>query len=798
MPRSASPSKFASLGSLLLVSALIGLVSAFIIFPVFGGAGVVAKAAAASFDSLPTDLKTPPLPQRSTILAADGSILASFYSENRITVSLDEVPDSTRKAVVAIEDSRFYEHNGIDTRGIVRAFVRNQQSGQYSQGASTLTQQYVKRVLLEQAIKAGDLNAVTAATDKNKARKLREIRYALALEDRLSKDQILERYLNIAYFGAGAYGIGTAAQVYFGKPVSKLTLPESALLAGLLQSPSSYDPFHGKVVAATNRRDVVLARMADLKFITRAEADKAEREPLRLRRSVAPNGCLTSRFGHFCDYVRRFLLDDPGMGPTREARQARLFRGGLTIKTTIDPHLQRLADEAVSPSFPQGSKYVAGLAVVQPGTGRVKALALSRPFAADQNPYLTTSRLQTGSTAKAFVLTAALQKGLPLTLTIDSPHDYTSKVFTTYDKGVKGPYKLSNDSSGMYGPYDMRSGIAASVNTYYVQLEERVGVDNAARAAMLLGVHNPVDTSGTNKGHPEFEPFLKYPLGYGSFTLGVAGITPLDMANAYATLAAHGKRCATTPIEWVIDSSRHRLDIGARSCQQAIEPGVADAATEALSWAVHPKGPVTNGNTAGRADIGAQPVAGKTGTTQDIKEAWFVGYAPQLSGAAVVFDPKHQVTLPGGDRSNRISVMAWARFMKPALAGSPIVKFPPVQEKYLHGQSTTVPDVTGLSVSQATTRLAQAGFGVQVSSYQVNAAPTPAGLVGDSSPNSGTTTTQGSLVILYLSTGNYQPAPSPQPSPTPTAAPPPSPSASPRPKPSPSKKRCPPINPNCK
>ncbi len=797
------PSKFSSLGSLLLISALLGLVAAFIVFPVFGGVGLAAKAATSSFDSLPSDLRTPPLAQRSTVLAADGSFLASFYSENRIPVTLDQVPDSTRKAVVAIEDSRFYSHNGVDLRGIARALVRNQQTGQDSQGASTLTQQYVRRVLVEQALQANDRGAAAAAVDKNKARKVREIRYALALETKLTKDQILERYLNIAYFGAGAYGIGTAAQVYFGVPVSKLTLPQSAMLAGLLQSPSAYDPFR-HAGAATDRRSVVLARMAELKFVPAATATAAQRQPLHLHRSMVHNGCDTSPYGHFCDYVRRFLLSDPGLGATAEARRARLFRGGLTIRTTLDPRLQKLATAAVANAFPKGSRYVAGLAVVQPGTGQVKALALSRAFTADQNPYLTVSRFQTGSTAKAFVLTAALEKGLPLTLSINSPHDYISKVLIDYKKGRKVPYSLSNDSRGMYGFYDMRSAIAASVNTYYVQLEERVGVDNAARAALALGVSNPIDTSGTNTGHPEFEPYIKYPLGYGSFTLGAAGITPLDMANAYATLAAHGLRCSTTPIVSVTDSSGAKLDVGGRHCEQTIDAGVADAATEALSWAVHPKGPVTNGNTAGRADIGAQPVAGKTGTTQDIKEAWFVGYSPQLAGASVVFDPKHQVTLPGGDRSNRIAVLAWAAFMKPALASSRVVDFPQVLDKYLHGQSMAMPDVSGMTVAKATAILSQAGFGVQVSSYRVDAAPTSSGLVAYTSPSGGNNTTQGASVTIYVSNGNYPPVPAPAPAPAPVTPPPvtvvpstPPASTSPAPAPSPSKK-CKPTKPNCK
>ncbi|MDP9239203.1 MAG: transglycosylase domain-containing protein [Actinomycetota bacterium] len=759
------PSKLAAGGTLLLVAALLGIVSAFLIFPVFGGAGLAAKAAAATFDSLPTDLKTPPLPQRSTLQTYDGKYLASFYSENRITVTLREVPKVTQQAVIAIEDSRFYEHRGVDTRGILRALVRNQQAGGDVQGASTLTQQYVKRVLLEQAVEAGDKAAAQAAVDKNKGRKLREIRYALALEDKLSKDEILERYLNIAYFGAGAYGIGAAAYVYFHKSVNQLTLAESALLAGLLQSPSHYDPFFGKGEAAIDRRNTVLLRMAQLKVVPEADAEKAAREGLTLKRSTVPNGCAKSAYGIFCDYVRRFLLDDPAMGPTKEAREARLFKGGLIIKTTLDPRLQVLADAAARQTFKATDRYVGGLVVVQPGTGKVKAIGESRTFNLDQNPYMTHRQFQTGSTAKAFVAVAALQKGLPLTTVINAPHDYTSHIL--YNGSPGNPYSLSNDASGMHGDYDMRSGMAASVNTYFVQLAERAGIDNSVRAALAMGVSNPVVDQAT--GRKEFDSYIADPRGHGAFTLGAAGITPLDMANAYATLAAHGLHCTVSPIESVTDRSGKQIpNIGKPDCKRTIDAGVADAATEALSWVVHPKGHVTNGNTGGRANIGRQPVAGKTGTTQDIKEAWFVGYAPQLAVASVVFDPKHEHTLPNGDGSNRLSTTAFARFMKPALAGTNIIPFTPPSSKYLQEKYTDVPDVTNMSYSEAKARLAAAGFEVRVARPAVDAFPVPYGYVASQSPSG--KAVAGSVITLYISNG--QPPGTTPPRPKPNCRPP--------------------------
>ncbi|MEP6695833.1 MAG: penicillin-binding protein [Pseudonocardiales bacterium] len=758
------PSKLTAGGSLLLISALLGIVSAFLVFPVFGGAGLAAKAAAATFDSLPTDLKTPPLPQASTLQTADGKYVASFYSENRITVTLAQVPPNVRNAVIAIEDSRFYEHRGVDTRGIIRAFIRNQQAGGDVQGASTLTQQYVKRVLLEQAVQAGNKAAAVAAVDKNKGRKLREIRYALALEDRLSKDQILERYLNIAYFGAGAYGIGAAAYVYFHKAVSELTLSEGALLAGLLQSPSRYDPFVGTGAQAVARRNLVLARMAQLKLAPLAAAEKAAAEVLHLRRSSVPNGCAKSQYGLFCDYVRRFLLDDPTMGATKEAREARLFKGGLIIRTTLDPRLQILADAAARKTFSPTNRNVGGIVVVQPGTGRVKAIGESRTFNQDQNPYLTNRQFQTGSTAKAFVAVAALQQGMPLTTEIQSPHDYTSHVF--YDGSATNPYKVQNDARGMHGLYDMRSGMAASVNTYFVQLAERAGIDKAVNAAVAMGVSDPVIDSSTSPPTKEFDSYRNDPKGHGAFTLGAAGISPIDMANAYATLAAHGVHCTVSPILSVTDRSGHRLDVGKPACKRTIDPEVADAATEALSWVVTPKGPVINGNTGGGAAIGRQPVAGKTGTTQDIREAWFVGFSPQLAAAAVVFDPKHEIRLPGGDRSNRLSVREFRDFMRPALAGTPIVQFTPPSKKYVPEKLVDVPYVVNLPFGQARDILTGAGFQVQVATPAVAAFPVPYGYVASQSPSG--KAGPGSTITLFISNGQQAgttapPSPSPPP-----------------------------------
>ncbi len=739
------PSKILSFASLLLVSGLLGLVAAFVIFPVFGGAGMVAKSAVASFESLPEDLKTPPPPVRSRIVAADGSFIAYFYSENRIPVKLAAVPEITRKAVIAIEDSRFYEHKGVDVRGITRAFVRNQTDGEVVQGASTLTQQYVKRVLLQDAVEKGDKEAAKAAVDKNKDRKIREIRYALALEKKISKDEILERYVNIAYFGAGAYGIGSAAQVYFGKPVTRLTLAESALLAGLLQSPSRYDPKKNEGIDAVGRRNVVLSRMSDLGFVPAAEAERAALEPLKLSGRTIPNGCANSPYGHFCDFVRRYLLSSPAFGSSREARQDRLFKGGLTIKTTLVPRQQKVADAAVTAALPKGSRNVAGLAVVQPGSGRVYAIAQSRTFREDQNPYITERRFQPGSTAKAFVLAAAVAKGLPLTTSIHSPYKYRSPVF--YNGNRSTPYEPSNASRGMNGVYDMRSGFAGSINTYFVQLEERVGVDNAVRMALAMGLSNPVINTST--GRKQYDGHLSDPLGNGAFTLGGSEAIPLEMATAYATIAAGGVRCVANPIESATDALGKAINLGRRDCKRVLDAGAAAAVTEAMTWVVNPKGNVINGATGRRANIG-RPVAGKTGTTQETNESWFIGFTPQVSTASVIFDPKNQVTLSRRDSS--MAITTWATFMRTTLRGVKVMSFPPVPSKYLQETGVRVPDVTGQSVQEAAARLAAAGFSVRLFTQPISSS-VPAGRVAATSPRGGSRAAQGSAVTLLVSNG---------------------------------------------
>ena len=473
----------------LLLSLVLGAVLAGAALPVVAGGGLAVKDRLDDYLVLPTELEVPPLPQRSRMLAADGSLLAWLYLENRVYVDrLADVPQHVQRAVVAVEDSRFYDHRGVDVKGSVRAAVRNGVSGEVEQGGSTLTQQYVKNALLAGARTE---QARAAATEVSLERKLREARYALALEREISKDEILLRYLNIAYYGNGAHGLGTAADFYFTRSVRTLTLAQGALLAGIVQSPARLDPVDHPE-AALARRNVVLARMAEVGVLTEAERAAAAAEPLGLVLRDIRSGCeapgVPAPF--FCDYVRRALEDGPlgaTLGRTREERQQRLLGGGLTIHTTLDTAMQRHAQAVVAQQIPADdpSGVAATFTAVQPGSGQVKALVVNRRY--DQTGQAGSSKvnlaiggssgMQAGSTFKPFVLAAAVEQGMPLDTTVDAPATYTSTVFKNCAGGsCDEPYTVSNAGDSNAGRHDLVSATHGSVNTAYLQLLERTGV----------------------------------------------------------------------------------------------------------------------------------------------------------------------------------------------------------------------------------------------------------------------------------------------------------------------------------
>jgi membrane peptidoglycan carboxypeptidase len=784
----------------LLVSVVMGVLIAGLAFPIAGGLGLTAKAGADDFLALPVDLEAGPPSQRSKILASDGSLLATMYLQNRVNVSLSIVPLVTRQAIIAIEDSRFYAHHGVDYKGIIRAAVTNAGAGGVKQGASTLTQQYVKNALIESATdKAGQ----QAAKADSIERKLREARYAIALERKLSKDEILERYLNIAYFGHGVYGIGTAANYYFAKPVNKLNLAQSALLAGMVQNPNTYDPSSKEpsIRAVTKaRRDVVLRRMADLGFITDTQHAAAAKLGIFTALRPVGSGCEDPAVlaPYFCDYVRHVLEDTPAgavLGATRGERQRALLGGGLTIRTTLDPKVQTAAQTAVDEQVPRNdpSGAAAAINVVEPGTGNVRAMALDRHYSDAKGQGNTKVNLatggqfgyQAGSTFKAFVIAEALRQGIPVSLTLHAPQTYTSKVFKDYKDGRIGPYKISNAGDSEAGTFNLAQATALSVNTYFLQLEERTGVERPAALAESMGVHVVKDFVADQ------------PLGRGgSFVLGSYGVSPLAMAGAYATFAAHGLYCPPRVVTDIIGPDRKPRTVPAQDCKQVLEPGVADTVTSLLRGVIEGPNPARTG---GAAAIG-RPAAGKTGTVNESRAAWFVGYTPQLAASvwlgipnpkSGVPEPMKSVTI--NDRFYRqvyggsLPAPIWRQAMSAALDGVPVVDLSAADSTVAAGDRVPVPDVTGQPYEAAKQALADAGFGVRGAGF-VSAGPVPSGIVPYTSPRPGRLVTVGTTITVYVSNGRTPPPPSP----TPTAAPSPPPAppkaspptkASPQPRP---------------
>lgn len=565
----------------------------------------------------------PPIESRSKVFDSQGNLIAVFHAEiNREPVTLDQVPKPVRTAILASEDDNFYEHEGFDLQAVGRAFVANLESGGISQGGSTITQQVVKQNFL--------------SSEQSLDRKVKEAFIAVRLERHLTKDQILERYLNGTYFGSGAYGVQAAAQLYWGKSSAELTLADGALLAGIIPSPSRFDPI-AHPEASKERRHLVAQRMLELGWITPAQVAEIDAAPLPTQAHRLVEVSATTDY--FVEAVKQELLDREDIIPGDKTQRTKtVFNGGLNIYTTLDPNLQAIAENVVG-SVRENKRYTAALASVDVRTGAVLAIHGGASFGEKKFNLATQGKRQTGSSFKPFDVIAALENG-------GSPYDIYSAGSCTYKGDKKG-----KGVSGPGGSMTLWNGLAQSVNCVFVNLVNQYGAQSIVDVAHKLGIKSELDA-------------------YPSIALGglTRGVSPLEMAGAYATIANGGVRHDTHMVTRITDFAGNEIyNFGNGHEEQVIDPNVAYTTIGMM------KDVIREGTGRKNAQIG-RPEAGKTGTTNGKKDAWFVGFTPQISTAVWVGNPNaaSYTGFYGGD----LPAALWASYMRQATDGMPEEDWP--------------------------------------------------------------------------------------------------------------------------
>lgn len=566
------------------------------------------------------DLRTARGRDQSTVITdrAGRGLVRLYAEQNRQDVPLEQIPEDLRNAVIATEDKRFYEHTGVDPLGIARAVLVDITKGKKAQGGSTITQQYVKQAFV------GDENSLK--------RKVKEAILARRIERRYDKDEILELYLNTIYFGHGSYGVEAASRAYFGKRVGRLSIAESAVIAGVIKSPGRFSPYLDPE-AGLQRRNVVLAQMRDQGYITAEEYSAAIARPIKLTGLKQAS----ARAPYFVEWVKEKLV--------REYGEKAVYRGGLRVRTTLDPAMQRAAEESIKGILNRKGDPSAALVAIRPSTGEVLAMVGGRDFKTQQFNVAVQGRRQPGSAFKPFVLATALDEG------VNPEGAYPSGPRTFRYAGqiwrVTGAHSASKTMR-------LRQATEQSVNSVFAQLILDVGPEDVVKTANDLGIQE------------EIQPVPAIALG-GLET----GVSPLEMARAYATLANGGRRPTPYGIAKVVAPGSEVLSATKPNVEASIDPAVAYLTTDILTG-------VIKRGTGTAANIG-RPAAGKTGTTQEYRDAWFVGYTPDLVCAVWVGYPDSQREMKSvhGRRVTGGSFPAeiWARFMKQVLEGTPETAF---------------------------------------------------------------------------------------------------------------------------
>ncbi|SEE90873.1 penicillin-binding protein [Ruania alba] len=762
----------------LMVAGVGGVLSAGFVMPAVATVGATTDAASRMFDELPTELGSEELSEQSVIVAGDGSLLARFYLENRIVRPMDDISENMQMAVVAVEDRRFYDHGGVDPEGIMRAAVQNV-LGLSDQGGSTLTQQYVKNVLIEAGRRAEDADAIAAATAPTIARKLREAKLAIALEQQRSKDEILEGYLNIAQFGPSQYGVEAASRYFFSHSAAELTLAEAALLAGITQNPAKWNPAVNPE-NAQNRRDTVLQLMLNQGKITQEEYDEAVETPVEdmLEVQNTPNGCATAGISaYFCDYVKAEILQSPEFGETQADRYQLLVRGGLRIETTIDPEMQQEAVDALTEHIPMDdpSGVSTATSTIEPGTGRILAMAQNTPYGtpSDDEPRATqvnfntdqnrggSQGFQTGSTFKAFVLTQWLIDGHSLSDRVDGtdnqsfPRSSWNTCLPQFvDVKAWEPNNIENAGGSQMTVLD---ATRQSVNTAFANMSNQLNQCDIADTVQRMGFHHATVEPGEPYTGPGYdEPYGDYSMAVvPSMALGANEVAPLTMAAAFATYASGGTYCTPIAITRVVNQDGEDLPVPDAECNQVLEPRVANAMNHALQEVA------SDGGTGENAVLSDRPIAGKTGTANDDSAAWFVGYVPQLAtavwaGYSEGTESMFWETINGTTREfwygGNLAAPIWQDYMSEATDGMAVEEFEEARDREIYGERKPVPSVSGMTRVDAENALRSAGFSTYVGATAYSDS-VPDGRVIGTSPGAGSQIRPGSSVGLVISDG---------------------------------------------
>ena len=742
-----------------------GLLVAGMLFPVVGGIGLASNQASDTVNSVSANLVQSQVPMVTTITDKEGAPIAYVFDQDRFNTPPQAIADTMKAAIIAIEDRRFFEHNGVDWRGTARALMTNLSasgSALEGQGASTLTMQYVKNYILY-AVAQNDAERA-AAVESTPARKLREIRVALQLEKHLSKDEILARYLDIVFFGHNTYGVASAARTYFNTTPDRLTLAQAALLAGMVRSTSTYDPVEHPEQALA-RRNIVIDEMTNVGSITRAQAEAAKAEPLGVQRPLTglTNGCVGAgpADGFYCQYTLDYLA-------TVGFPEDKLRRGGYLIRTNLDRRASDIAKHAVTAEVPTQTPGIANaMAIVEPGRDRhrVRALVANRDYGLDasagQTSYALPSLVQgfgAGSIYKIFTAGALLERGLGIMSPVPVTNAYTSRVFR--DNG--GPYTVTNAGRYRTGSVTLQTALAISPNTTFVALEDRIGsIDPVVNMAYRLGMRQSLNFKDS-RGRTIADAVKKERRG--SYTLGAEPTSPLDLANVGATLMSGGKWCPPTPIDRMLDRNGHPVALREAPCEQVVPPGLANSLAVGLSKDDRPGG---TSAVAAQAAHWNRPMLGKTGTTQNNRSAGFIGATPQYSGAVLVWpDGSHPApicdTTPprlcgsGNIFGGNVPARTWFKTMGPLHEKLPVLPLPPTEPRYVTGAGPNVPNVVGQGENTAQLTLERAGFRVK---RVVATSDQPAGIVASETPR---TAQPGDLITIGVSDGTVRPQPAPQ------------------------------------